>query len=155
VFARQAIYGLSDLIIGCSFFQVFSFGSHADCDTERLVNIPHKPGGTARRVRIQPPRTPVRSGKAAKEISVIRPGIQTRFFVLRLENFDPARFLTCPPKTTYETVSSNNHLPGPPRAIDFRSKVFYLHFQREGRIQSAERAVPTFSSTIRRIFFPA
>ena len=31
--------------------------------------------------------------------------------------------------------------------IDFMAKIFYCGFEREGRIQSAERAVPTFIST--------
>jgi hypothetical protein len=34
-------------------------------------------------------------------------------------------------------------------------KFFTFISSAKGRIQSAERAVPTFSSTIRRIFFPA
>jgi hypothetical protein len=32
--------------------------------------------------------------------------------------------------------------------IDFATQYLYFEFQREGRIQSAERAVPTFSYTI-------
>jgi len=32
--------------------------------------------------------------------------------------------------------------------IDFPPQFLYFEFQREGRIQSAERAVPTFSFTI-------
>ena len=31
--------------------------------------------------------------------------------------------------------------------IDFMTKISYRGFEREGRIQSAERAVPTFIST--------